>query len=1400
MATDRILKDALRSAKQIARRGYEEGGSAEREEKLPSPYRIGSRASSGLEEIPGLPSSERGGPGDVSRLNIYRVDPAGLMTGGPHMESDKEVPFINIPFSREKISHIIGLNRGAAQSSDTGSISDWAGEIGSAGKSAANSLLQAIPAGFSFEIHDVPETEEQKAMKERWKDRFFRPEVGPVPESVEPSTQSSGDVQEPPNQEATKNDLTQDINVPPALSHFKRGGIVDLYRRGYAMGGAPAQPQRDVDKYGMYDKIPEALQTMQGKLTGDQAMKHMVNAGVRPGEMQWSGMAKHLASIGNNPTTRSDVERHYNPLTTRAIILSNDYTPPHKRNKKTEWSPENIHTHPNYDKVKWDMLMDHYDNIQSRPYRAAPSNEPRRYTVVKARDEGGYDPYYNHGVDYPTYDAAHDAAWPLNEAYQKEIKRKFEESLTPERVHSYMQKNGHFQTQEVADGEPRFAYQYKSPGGTNYREVLVQPEDGGDHEFFRKPFVYEHHWPNEENIIASLRMQDMQTPEGHKATLADETQSDWGQKYRKERLQNPNAPTQEEYDRVNDEASAAVKERNRALDRLQSAKNAFKATDYFSPEDFAAYNASKANVQKAIKKWWEENGDAAKQPGFDLAEAQRNHPEVGPIIRAHDEIEAKKNAASDRYSKEYHEVVDPLSKDHEEAQRKYDEIVARRNAMGMPISTPIAPYIDNTSKWTELAIKHALYQAAHDDSDYFAWPKGEDVADRYHMRNFLKSLTYQKNHNESDPEKPNWSLTGEKTNGQSFRQNVSDDKLDETVGEEMADKMRKGEIGEGPGTLPHDPSAPTFFDYHKAKADYANLAYKYRNTDATVPERKKMAADLDEKKNALDELEERVYDYHYPHGQFVRETNPDYENITLDDWSKENDKMHKFGINSDEWKDAAHRRDAIDEILNFKKRTEAKKGERTISGDGFTIGGTGHIKYYNEMYPKIAQETLRKSGYGKHDVGTIRLLTNSQRERGNPFHGAAGEKPNDTREYHAIRLTPELRERIKKEGFPRFKFGGFVNGYAFGGSVQKPVGNGIVDRAMKLVRDEDDFRDAKRIAGARNDKRSPYATGGAPQGYSGSLEGGTQELPLGGGISGGSGIRQTPGEGYTPSPGLEGLPTQVKIPKTGGTITAGPDHRIRAVAHAYMRKAGLPYNPPKIYAKVSPERARRIAAAYSEMKHDPGNPLVKAAYAKMAEEAMAQYQAAKDAGAKFEFWDPNTEKDPYDASPRLAIEDLRNNHHMFVYPTDAGFGSDEDAKAQLDENPLLADSGERWNGKKVTINDIFRAIHDYYGHAKEGVGFRADGEENAWRSHAAMFSPLARLAMTSETRGQNSWLNYGPHGEKNKKARVEDTVFADQKTGILPPWVMYEGADDFMSPEDIKSSNEAYNQAHSRRK
>jgi hypothetical protein len=72
-----------------------------------------------------------------------------------------------------------------------------------------------------------------------------------------------------------------------------------------------------------------------------------------------------------------------------------------------------------------------------------------------------------------------------------------------------------------------------------------------------------------------------------------------------------------------------------------------------------------------------------------------------------------------------------------------------------------------------------------------------------------------------------------------------------------------------------------------------------------------------------------------------------------------------------------------------------------------------------------------------------------------------------------------------------------------------------------------------------------------------------------------------------------------------------------------------------------------------------------------------------------------------------------------------------------------------------------------------------------------LFTGSAVGAITSETRGQNSRLNYGPYGEANRTAKVEDTVFAEQKTGLMPEWIWNEGRAGDEEVAGVPAPNEA---------
>ena len=273
---------------------------------------------------------------------------------------------------------------------------------------------------------------------------------------------------------------------------------------------------------------------------------------------------------------------------------------------------------------------------------------------------------------------------------------------------------------------------------------------------------------------------------------------------------------------------------------------------------------------------------------------------------------------------------------------------------------------------------------------------------------------------------------------------------------------------------------------------------------------------------------------------------------------------------------------------------------------------------------------------------------------------------------------------------------------------------------------------------------------------------------------------------------VRGLAPLEGAPRVQGA--SGPDLRLVRVAEDYARSIGIELKRQAEYVKADPERGARIAQEYEKMAHAPNDPKVREAYQNLIDQTVAQYKALRDAGYKFWFMDPENVGE-YGESPWNAMRDLRANQSMGVYPTTGGFGTDQEADTS--GNPLLAETEFRWpfgspDGPLVPVlaNDLFRAVHDAFGHGLEGSGFRADGEENAWQAHVRLFTGSAVGAITSETRGQNSWLNFGPYGESNRNAKVEDTHFADQKTGLMPEWTWTEGrvadAEDYPHSVDTK--------------
>lgn len=216
-------------------------------------------------------------------------------------------------------------------------------------------------------------------------------------------------------------------------------------------------------------------------------------------------------------------------------------------------------------------------------------------------------------------------------------------------------------------------------------------------------------------------------------------------------------------------------------------------------------------------------------------------------------------------------------------------------------------------------------------------------------------------------------------------------------------------------------------------------------------------------------------------------------------------------------------------------------------------------------------------------------------------------------------------------------------------------------------------------------------------------------------------------------------------------------HDPLAVARSYVAEHGERLGIPALDEAAStlvpdPARSKATAALYEKLRHSPNNPKVRRAYDALIAETKAQFEHAQKHGVHFEKWRDRGQ--PYTDSDHMRA-DVRENAHLFYFPTDAGFGEEPNK-----DHPLFQVDPETG----LRYNDMFRAVHDYFAHAVHPHQFGPKGEMRAWHEHAKMFSPLARLAMTAETHGQNSWVNFGPHSHKP----VLERPYAEQKATLMP--------------------------------
>jgi len=175
--------------------------------------------------------------------------------------------------------------------------------------------------------------------------------------------------------------------------------------------------------------------------------------------------------------------------------------------------------------------------------------------------------------------------------------------------------------------------------------------------------------------------------------------------------------------------------------------------------------------------------------------------------------------------------------------------------------------------------------------------------------------------------------------------------------------------------------------------------------------------------------------------------------------------------------------------------------------------------------------------------------------------------------------------------------------------------------------------------------------------------------------------------------------------------------------------------------QANPRFGFRVAQAYRTAQEKPPDSTIAKSYSALRKGVNAQYAymtAPTEAGG-MGITHEIVDKDPYRTGEEMARD-----------------------VAQGRIRTLATAATGSTTGLNTQENDRFRAVHDVFGHAATGRGFSRHGEEAAYLSHRQMFSRSAQQALASETRGQNSYLNFRRQGFPGQGRLVGLPAFAQR--------------------------------------
>lgn len=335
---------------------------------------------------------------------------------------------------------------------------------------------------------------------------------------------------------------------------------------------------------------------------------------------------------------------------------------------------------------------------------------------------------------------------------------------------------------------------YSLHGGDDYREHLLHlpsnadpndpslkmqmtnTPDGGTRMVKKVPFgdYQSSHWTETPNVLAHVRMQNFRHPiespeyEEAKKKHAEATQN---------RMAAHNAlrAAHAHHAIVNREEPSAI---SAALDRKEKAGKNYEQAALEEVRAKKALNSMPHEKILHLEELQSDWGQEGRSKGF--------YDPKNPVTLYKGDNEVvghfPDNDAVDEHLKSIFEKEGP-SDDYRSVSRKPGNTIKE---------PPIGPFVGNTQHWTDLGLKHVLYEAAKGKHDKISWTPGQEHADRFGIENHVGEVMY-------DPRNGVFEVRNPAGKPVYFNDNADKEHVRSYIGKELAEKLFNTELAPNRG-------------------------------------------------------------------------------------------------------------------------------------------------------------------------------------------------------------------------------------------------------------------------------------------------------------------------------------------------------------------------------------------------------------------------------------------------------------------------------------------------------------------------------------------------------------------------------------------------------------------------